>query len=178
MEQLILVGAAIGLFVLFTNPTYQTIKDLQVQNNSYDDALNKAKELHTVRDGLITKRNAFPPADIDKLQHILPDNVDNIRLIIDISNIAARHNLALTNVELGDLNPKKTAKAGVEGGADPVGSVVVGFSVSTANYDDFLSFVTDLEHSLRLVDINKIAFSSGSGTLTTYAMSVRTYWLH
>ena len=80
MEQLILVGAAIGLFVLFTNPTYQTIKDLQVQNNSYDDALNKAKELHTVRDGLITKRNAFPPADIDKLQHILPDNVDNIRL--------------------------------------------------------------------------------------------------
>jgi Tfp pilus assembly protein PilO len=175
---LILLAAAIGLFVVYTNPTYQTIKDLQIQNNSYDDALNKAQELHAVRDQLLSKRNSFSTDDIDKLQHILPDNVDNIRLIIDINNIASRHNLSLTNVDLGDLSLKKNAGTAVEGGADPVGSVVVGFAVSTANYDDFLSFLQDLEHSLRLVDVNKISFTAGTGGGTTYTMNIQTYWLH
>ena len=174
----ILVAVAIGLFMLYTNPTYQTIKELQVQNNSYDAALTKAQELHTVRDQLLSKRNSFSTGDIDKLKHILPDNVDNIRLIIDINNIASRHNLALTNVDLGDMSKQRTVQAGTEGAANPVGSVVIGFAVSTGNYDDFLAFLQDLEHSLRLVDVNKIGFTTGSTGITTYTMSVRTYWLH
>lgn len=175
---LILIAAALGLFVIFTNPTYQKIKELQVQDNSYSDALAKATELHTVRDKLLNTRNSFAPTDVDRLQHILPDNVDNIRLIIDINNIASRHNLALTNVDLGDLSKSTSGKASGGSNADPVGSLEVGFSVSTANYSDFLSFLQNLEHSLRLVDVDKITFSATANGVTTYSLSVRTYWLY
>src|SRR4051812_30748577 len=98
---IILVAAAIGLFMLYTNPTYQAIKGLTTQNQSYYTALQKAQELHSVRDQLLNTRNSFSNDDLAKLQHTLPDNVDNIRLIIDINNIASRHNLALNNVDLG-----------------------------------------------------------------------------
>src|SRR4051812_36812006 len=107
----ILVAAAFGLFILYTNPAYQKIKELSVENASYDAALTKAQELHTVRDQLLARRNAFPNDNVDKLQHVLPDNVDNIRLIIDINNIASRHNLALTNVDLGNLSGGVNAAA-------------------------------------------------------------------
>ena len=173
---LMLVAAAIGLFVWYTNPTYQTIKSLSIQNASYDNALNKAQELRGLRDSLLNKRNGFAPADLDKLQKILPDNVDNIRLIIDINTIATRHNLALTNVDLGAVS--KQAAAAASGDTSPVGSVDVGFSVTTANYSDFLAFVQDVEHSLRLVDVTKISFSAAASGPITYTMSVRTYWLH
>lgn len=174
-----LIAAAIGLFVLYTNPTYQTIKDLSVQANSYDDALNKAQQLRATRDQLLSRRNSFSPDDVQKLGRVLPDNVDNIRLIIDINNIAAKHFLSLVNVKLGDVSSSAKAQSALAVGSsgDPVGSVEVGFSVS-ANYDDFLAFLQDLEHSLRLIDVEKITFKVSQGDLNTYVFQIRTYWLH
>jgi Tfp pilus assembly protein PilO len=178
---IILIGAAAVLFMFYTNPTYQTIKDLSLQQDSYNSALDKAQELHTLRDQLLAKRNSFSNDSLDKLHHVLPDNVDNIRLIIDINNIASRHNLALNNVDLGTLSgatQSASAQSAIEGNASAVGSVDVGFSVSTGNYDDFLAFLQDLEHSLRIVDVQKITFQTGSNNITNYIMTVRTYWLH
>ena len=174
---LVLVAAAIGLFIWYTNPTYQAIKALSIQNASYDDALTKAKELRSLRESLLSKRNGFAPNDLDKLLQILPDNVDNIRLIIDINSIATRHNLTLTNVDLGSVGGQRSAAADA-GNTTAVGSVNVGFSVTTANYADFLAFVQDVEHSLRLVDITKMSFTAANTGAITYLMTVRTYWLH
>ncbi len=176
---LALFAAAVGLFVLYTNPTYQTIKTLGVEQASYDDALAKSSELHAVRDQLLAKRATFAQADIDKLQHVLPDNVDNIRLIIDINNIASRHGLSLANVALGEVSGGSTAASAAAVGASgsPIGSVTVGFSL-VANYDNYLAFLQDLEHSLRIVDIEKISFRADGGVLNTYTFQVRTYWLH
>ncbi|MCX6820043.1 MAG: hypothetical protein NT019_02025 [Candidatus Adlerbacteria bacterium] len=174
-----LFAAALGLFVLYTNPAYQTIKNLSVQNASYDDALTKSAELHSLRDRLLATRASFSNDNVIKLSHVLPDNVDNIRLIIDINNIAARHGLALSTVELGsvsDSDQKRSALAVGSSGA-AVGSVQVGFSVA-AKYDDFLVFLQDLEHSLRIVDIDKISFNTGPGDLNVYSVDIRTYWLH
>lgn len=176
---LVLIAAAVGLFVLYTNPAYQTIKTLSAQAASYDDALNKSAELRSLRDKLLATRASFSNDDVQKLAHVLPDNVDNIRLIIDINNIASRHHLTLTGVELGSTSSgsKQGSAVAVGPSGSSVGSVAVGFGV-TASYDDFLSFVTDLEHSLRIVDVTKIAFTAGAGNLNTYTLEIRTYWLH
>src|SRR6185437_11731277 len=137
-----LVVAAIGLFVVYTNPTYQATKALAAQVSAYNSALDKSKELRAVRDQLLSKRNTFAPSDVQKLEELLPDNVDNIRLIIDINNIATRHGLALSDVQIGDLssgkNSKSTLTTPTSGG--PVGSVSVGFAVDTT-YDNMLTFV-------------------------------------
>lgn len=175
----VLIAAAIGLFFLYTDPTYQDIKSLAAQNASYDEALAKAQELHQVRDDLLAKRNSFSPDDLDKLQHLLPDNVDNIRLIIDINNIASRHSLSLSNVNLSDANASSGAGSSATTDTGPVGSITTGFSVSTSNYDDFLAFLQDLEHSLRLTDVMSVSLSSAPGVSSpgTYQLTVRTYWL-
>lgn len=177
---LLLAAAAIGLFVVYTNPVYQASKMLSVQVAAYDDALTKSQELKGVRDKLLSKRNTFAAADVQKLKEVLPDNVDNIRFLIDINNIAARHGLSLTNVQLGTLTNSATSQAAVTiastGG--PVGSVDIGFSVN-ASYDDMISFLQDVEHSLRLTDVQKLTFTApAAGTNTQYIFTVRTYWLH
>lgn len=173
----IFIGAAIALFVVYTNPTYTKIKNLQVQENSFDAALTKAQELRSVRDDLLSKRSAFLQTDVDKLTRLLPDNVDNIRLIIDIGHIAARHGLQLSGIDLGDLSQGKAKADSTDTSTNPIGNVTVGFSVDT-NYDTFLGFVQDLEHSMRLLDIQSLSFTSGAGGTVTYTVSLRTYWLH
>ncbi|HEV8666220.1 MAG TPA: type 4a pilus biogenesis protein PilO [Candidatus Paceibacterota bacterium] len=172
---IILVAAAIGLFVVYTNPTYQATKALSTQAAAYDDALTKSQELRSVRDQLLAKRNTFSTDDVQKLTEILPDNVDNIRLIIDINNIASRHGLSLSGVDIGDIAGSGNALA-AGNTTGPVGSVDVSFGVTTS-YDNMLSFLTDLEHSLRLVDVQKLAFTAGQGDSATYTFTIRTYWL-
>lgn len=178
----ILVLAAIGLFVLYTNGAYQGpegIKAAQAELSAFDEALGKAKELKSRRDGLLSKRNTFSSENVQKLERILPDNVDNIRFIIDINNIAARHNLSLKNVALGTISDAKQTRGALAVGAsgDPVGSAEISFALS-ATYEDFLLFLADVEHSLRLVDVEKISFKPGTGDRYEFSMTVRTYWLH
>lgn len=176
---IILILAAVGLFVVYTNPTYQNSQALSAQVASYNDALDKSQELRTVRDQLLAKRNTFSTDDVQKLSEILPDNVDNIRLIIDINNIASRHGLSLTDVQLGNIGGAVAQSSVASGGSgSPVGSVDIGFSVST-DYNTMLAFLEDVEHSLRLIDVEKLTFTaptSASGD-TTYVFSIRTYWL-
>jgi Tfp pilus assembly protein PilO len=170
---LILCVLAVGLFIFYTNPTYQASQVLAQQNASYDAALSKAAQLHAVRDQLLAKYNSFSPQDLSKLQSVLPDNVDNIRLIIDIDNIASQHGLSLSNVQLGDLSGSSAQCSG------PVGSVEVGFTVTT-DYNTFLAFLQDLQHSLRIIDVDSITFNASvlPGSLTAYTLQIRTYWLH
>ena len=176
---ILLVGAALGLFVMYTNPVYMGTKDIQVQVATYDDALNKSQELRTIRDQKVAAFNTFTPEQKARLQRILPDNVDNIHLIIDINNIAARHGLSLKDVQLGAISDSASARSALAVGAsgDPVGSVSLGFTLS-ASYDDFLAFEQDLEHSLRVLDVEKITFTAPATGLTDYTFSIRTYWLH
>ena len=175
----ILIIAAIGLFVVYTNPTYQATKALTVQQASYETALTNSKQLLTVRDQLLSKRNTFSADDVQKLGEILPDNVDNIRFLIDINNIAARHNLSLQNVQLGDISNSSSAQSAVtiSSSAGPVGSVDIGFSVN-ASYSDMLAFLEDMEHSLRLIDVEKLTFATSPSGSTDYVFTIRTYWLH
>lgn len=179
----VLIAAAIGLFVMYTNGAYQGpggIKSLRTQVASFDDALNKAQELRSRRDELISKRNTFSKDNMDKLERVLPDNVDNIRFVIDINGIAALRNLSLKNVSLGTISDAKAPRSALAVGSsgDPVGSAEISFSL-VATYDDFLAFLQDLEHSMRIVDVEKISFKpSDIGDKYEYALTVRTYWLH
>jgi Tfp pilus assembly protein PilO len=176
---IILIIAAIGLFVVYTNPTYQGLKGAQAKVGAYNDALDKAKELRALREKLASARNAFSPQDEQKLARLLPDQVDNIRLIIDINSIAARRGLVISNVALGEVSKSSAAAASIAVGpsSDPVGSVSLGFSV-TAGYEEFLAFLQDLEHSLRILDIEKLAFTGAEGGKYTFNFALRTYWLH
>lgn len=180
---ILLFIAAIGLFLVYTNPTYQDpstgIKGLSAQNKDFADALSKATELKKERDRLLSKRNTFTDENLARLKAMLPDNVDNIRLIIDINNVATRHGLSLKNVQLGSVSDgtSQRSASAVGSSGSPVGSVELGFTV-TASYEDFLAFVRDLEHSLRVLDIEKISFKAGENATSDYLVTVRTYWLH
>lgn len=173
----VLILIAIGLFVVYTNPAYQETKSLSTQLASYDDALNQSTQVLKLRDQLLEKRNALSADDVNKLQLLLPDNIDNIRLIIDINDIAARYHLQVQGISVGSTEAASAEQtSGVGGNASAVGSVTLSFSVN-ASYAEFLAFLHDLEHSLRLIDVTSIAFSATGKDLDSYSLTINTYWL-
>lgn len=176
---LILVIAAVGLFSTYTNSAYQGAKALQAQVGALNQALDQAKDLKSERDKIGKVYNTISPDDIQKLERMLPDNVDNIRLIIDINHIASTRGLTLKGIALGSVSDSKSARSATAVGSsgEAVGSVSVSFGVTTT-YENFLLFIQDLEHSLRMIDIEKISLHSSGGPNYDINITIRTYWLH
>ena len=78
------LAVAGGIFFLYTQPAYDNVQVLKGRIAQYDQALDKAAELQQLKQSLLSRFNAFRPEDLDRLQKLLPDHVDNVRLILDL----------------------------------------------------------------------------------------------
>lgn len=196
---IILIGIAVTVFFLFTNPIYTSsnraapgIVELRAQASSFDEALSNSKALENERDKLTAKYNSINPTDLANLQKLLPNNVDNIRLILEIGQIAAPYNMVLKDVKYNAKeNTSTAAENTIQGGGNlkeaPKDYGIFDLEFSTSGtYNNFISFTRDLERNLRIVDISSISFSSsgtgGAGStkasdVYTYNFKIKTYWL-
>ena len=186
---IILILASVGLFFGYINPTYtgvtgadtagKSIKELQSEEKDYSDALNKTAEIERVRTGLSDQFRKIALSDQIKLEKLLPDHIDSVRLIIDINNIAAKYGMSLTNIVLTATGVVPTApKSSTGAAASPqsaatqslaqtfVGpddrqydSIKLGFTV-TGTYENFIQLLKEIEESLRVVDVTSLAFAA------------------
>lgn len=167
--------AAIGLFFGYTNSTYEVIKELQVEAGEFDEALAQSRELGRVRDELLTRFNTFPSRELEQLEKFLPDNVDNVKLVLDIDNIASKYGLRIQNVVVSNARTSQANNVAVVQEA-LFDSVELEFTV-IAGYENFIQFIEDLETSLRLVDVVALSFNVSDDTLYGHGFRIRTYWL-
>lgn len=187
----ILIGGAIAGFLMIVSPTYQDVQQLKMQANSYNQALDNSKTLENERDKLMNKYKTIDDSNLKKLQKLLPDNVDNIRLILEIEKIAQPYGMVLKDVKYNAApTEQSTSGKAVQGGNASktenknYGDWDLEFSVQ-GPYANFLNFTSDLENNLRIVDIVSIQFSSdvasGNRNVSSenykYSFKIKTYWL-
>jgi hypothetical protein len=170
----ILSVLAVGIFFGFTKPILDDIATINKDVAAYNEALGNAKKFVSVRDSLLKKYNQLPSEGLSRLEKLLPDNIDNVRLIIDINGIARKDNLTLRGLQVSGGGSSSQNSAKVSGKV--YDSVSVGFSTSS-DFPTFLKFMNDLEHSLRLVDVTNLSFSVGEKGVGDFNVQLRTYWL-
>lgn len=172
---ILFVIIAVALFFGYIDPEYTKVKELLQEQAQIDQALNRSKELQDERDKLLARYNTFPQVELDNLQKLLPDHLDNVRLILDLDSIASRYGMRVRGVTIaGDSTRVQGKELGPDTNAH--GSVVLSFSV-TGTYDTFRSFLGDLEKSLRLVDVVGLTFAATPTGVYDFNLKVKTYWL-
>ena len=180
LTPIIFIIVSIVIFFTFTDPVYKEVKDLNIKYAQYQDVLDKSEELLRQRKTLQDKYNSFSEDDVSRLKKLLPDTVDNVKLIIDIDEIAKRYGLTIKGVRLDDSKVNKSgvkdSVATITAGESRFGIIPMGFSVS-ADYNTFLNFLEDLEGSLRIVDVTNINLKPGANNIYTFDVSLKTYWL-
>ena len=194
---IILIGIAVSVFFVLADPLFKEISALKALGTSYNEALDNSKALENERDKLTAKYNAINPDNLTRIEKLLPENVDNIRLILEIEQIASPYGMVLKDVKYNATNPSTAIATGtiVQGGGVAEKPIVKDYGVfdlefsTSGSYDNFINFTKDLERNLRIVDISSISFSSdstgigGVGVKTTsleiyrYDFKIKTYWL-
>jgi len=193
-----IIIAAIALFFLLTNPLYKDTQLLKTDVATYNKALDNSTQLQKEKDSLLEKYRNISETDRKRLDTFLPDNVNNIKFVLEIEQIANLHGMPLKDIKfVENKNTTDTNK-------NIVGNMVVqknglnnkAYGIFTVEfttegkYSSFLIFLKDLERNLRLMDIKSLSFevpstpkggakvASGiNPDIYSYKLDVDTYWL-
>ena len=177
VTSLILIVLALGVFFTFTNGRIAQIQASQALNTSYLTAINNSVALIQGRDAVLKNYNSLSDDNKARLDKMLPDNVDNVRLIIDVTNIASRHGIALKGISTSGINGGGASQASTNSSANsPTGTVTVSFGFSTS-YQTFLEFLGDIQSSLRVLDISHLSVSANDSGTYDFSVVLQTYWL-
>ncbi len=143
----------------YVKPTFDETERIQSNTAQYDKALSKAKEIQELKRSLLSRYNLFAGSNLSKLKKLLPDHVDNVRLVLDIDGIASAYGMRISSVKVQkDIDEDTDAQTGsvgfgsAETVAQPYQTLVLEFT-TIATYADFKAFLQDLERSLRIVDL-------------------------
>ena len=185
------------IFFTITDPLFNDVKQLRDEVSAYSVALNNSNDLQDTRDSLIDVYKNINKADKDQLEHFLPSTINNIELILEIEKLANLRGMPIKNIKFDseDLSDENSSSEGTSKNMivkkDPTESLPYGIFpmefVIDGKYNSFVSFLDDLEHNLRLVDVKSVAFSvpepavnAGDTTdksIYSYKLKVETSWL-
>jgi hypothetical protein len=167
--------AAGGIFYWVINPLYKDIGVLREDKTKYIAALDRADSAIAKKNSLLAKYNSISEDDKLRLQKLLPESADNIRLLIDLSAIAGKYHTITKGIRIADSNTGTRDNA-VDN--KTYSALDVSFDIDLT-YEDFLKFLTDLQQNLRLSDVSSVTFSSKDnakdGNKYTYSITIKTY---
>ena len=177
-SSIVLIVIAVGVFFTFIDPQYKEVQALLETKEENNVLMQKAEDLSRKRQELTDKYNAISAGDRERLNKVLPETVDNVRLILDIDNIARRSGILVRNISVdGGINTESTDNRVIDRTGKNYGVIGLSFSFST-NYTTMKRFMAELENSLRIVDIKSFEVSaSDTGDVYSYNVSLDTYWL-
>ena len=177
-----------GVFFMYTESTYSNTKVLQASIDQRNQALEKAAELKKLQETLLSRFNAFNKNDVERLHKLLPDHVDNVRLLLDLDHLASTFGMALQNVVISSPSSESadnTVIGSTGAGKQKYDSLTLKFATH-GTYADFVAFMESLESSLRIVDLVALSLTPeaqgggaarGAAPSYKYDITIRTYWL-
>lgn len=182
----IIIAVSIGLSAFYTWPQWQTVSTLKDKYTQLQDALKKANQLSQIRNELITRYNAIPLEEIERVGKVVPADYNPITLTADIHAIALRYGMVIKSTSFADQTDSSNSNGGIVTEAPPVTPYkIVAVSFSTeGSYKNFLLFLTDLEKNLQILDIThvditaKSAQERGGGGMLDFKITLDTYWMN
>ncbi len=193
----ILIIIAAGLYFTVAKPMIDDAGMVKTANNNLTSALNNADVIIKSRETVTKQYISISEADRAKLDKMIPSAVDNIRLVIDLNNLALQNHFTLSDVKAtvpsnssqsfgGRGRPGESAAPtpALNGGqsmaqnvSEPVlDKVQVSFSAE-ANYEQFISFLKTLQSDLRIMDMTHLSVRAQDSGTYMFQAQFQTYWL-
>lgn len=172
---IILVLLSVGLFYTFTNVEYKKVQSLSALASQYQDVLKNVSGITRLRDGLLIAYEEFPQEAIRRIEKVLPDNVDTVRLALELDSMASRYGIAIKNVRLGNDTNSSPLPILPEN-ASSYEKAAVSFSF-VSNYANLKRLLADMENNLRIMEVKSLSFQADDNGLYEHEVVVETYWL-
>jgi Tfp pilus assembly protein PilO len=170
----IILTAAIGWAFI-----YSPMGDLQSlidQKQSYANTLATIGNIETKKSELATKFGNITETEKKDIETFLPSSLNFVRLISQIDSIAASHGISIDKISSKDTTPSSGDSVDSATPQSPYNTSLISFSF-LASYDAFNAFMSELEKSMRILDINTVKLTVRPDGTYFYDVQFETYWL-
>lgn len=174
---ILFLAIAVVLFFTQTRSYLDQISVLKEDEQSYTEALERSRELQALRDDLLSQYNSISQESLNNLNKLLPVQIDSGSLIVMLEDRMKTRGLLLKKIDATEskISASSDTAAGIIGGPPPPYKTV-NLSLSVAGpYGSFLGFLTDLEKSMRVIDIDGVDFSAGASDFLEFNIKAKTY---
>ncbi|MEZ4104105.1 MAG: hypothetical protein R3B60_02345 [Candidatus Paceibacterota bacterium] len=167
--QILLAGLAIAIAIVYVNPSFKNIGDLQFAIAEYKKERDNVAKFNTDLRDLAKKINSISEADQQALLKYMPDTVDEVSVSRDIFNISLMSGVVMNDISVSDGATNNRNNNPVEEVVDPADQhktppVPHAFSASvTGEYEDIKNFLLLLEESNYPLEIRNLSISSSNG---------------
>jgi cell fate (sporulation/competence/biofilm development) regulator YlbF (YheA/YmcA/DUF963 family) len=174
--------ASLIIFFLFVQPQYAALSSTRVEIESYEKAQSDYENFIRKIEGFETVRDRVSVIERDRLDALIPREIDSTQLLVDLEALAENNFLLFGNIEVSEtaraLDEEAESDTRESGRVSaPPEHVDISFEV-IGTYDQFKEFLLDLEQSLTLYEITRIALSAPpESSFMQYSVSVRSYAL-
>lgn len=179
LTPLLLIAVSLGLFYVHVDPRYGDVKALLERKAQYALALEKAESLKQKKEELVTKYNNLSKEDLLKLERVLPNQLNTVKLVADVDSIAGKYGIAIRGIKVTEEAVDRSQIVNQTESVKGYKTTIVSFKFA-ATYQNLVQYLRDLEKSLQLIDITSISFQTGEGkpgAINDYEVSFQTYSL-
>lgn len=174
---------ALVIFFFYSKPMFAEMRVLQEQTAQYSDAVKKAQDLNTELSDKLKKKRSYDTESINRLNALVPESINEVKVLTDLSEIARSHNMLFGNINVTNSDNEKSDSTvpdpSVSTGDvsyENITNTGIAFSL-IGTYDQFKSFLSDIERSLVLMEVTGITFTTGEGDLQQYEVSIQLFAL-
>lgn len=167
---------AVLLFMFFTHPEYQAavaikneVAEYAKARETYDDFERQLAQKETQK----ANRSAY---EVERLDRLVPESIDETQYLVDLEALAERHNLLFGNTSVEDNDFAVTGENtnSTRDSANELITVDISFEV-VGTYEQFKSFLADLEKSITLFEVTQLSFSVVDGPFQQFSLTIRTF---
>ena len=130
----LLIVLSFGGYFLYTQPIYTEAKGVKAEVTKLSDAQTKLEAALKKKDKLATSYNSLDGDLIKRLEKLMPDNLDNIKLIIDVDRTAKQYGMILSAVKF-DVDQQAKQAAAVKANTGTSGNTTTSSAASAAAAD-------------------------------------------
>lgn len=181
-----------ALFFTVIKPSFVRLQAAESDLTEYKLTIERANLLRTRIDELTALRNRIIPGDLVRLEAVLPDTIDSVKLALLLDTVAAKHDMTVSAIKIEpELPPTPEVMYDPTTGL-PIENLMpvdrtsrflrtaVSFSLE-GSYEQLREFIADLESNLVLMDISQLSISgaeSEDADLGSYDVTVHVYEYH
>lgn len=176
---IIVIVVSLGLFIFFVKPQYTEVKEMEQQSTELEGVLKNARKLQQLRDELLEKQQNITASDISRLEKLIPENSDNVKLVLEFQNIAEQYGLEIQTASSSKNDDEEGVGQTFDVETKDYGIITIDFTLE-GGYQSFVDFLRSIEENLRISDIKNLSITASNNDQIDsyiYTLSLDTYWL-
>lgn len=160
----------------FVYPAIGDISFLKQEKQKYLQSLETVRNIENKTNELLTQFNNIPPEERAKIDIVLPDSFEFVKIVHQIDNVAAKYGISIDDISSAENTFSASNSIEQAEPEKPYNSATIKFSF-TSSYENFLNFLNDLERSLRILDLKSVKLLTEEGGTYSYEVELETHWL-